>query len=381
RLARFDRGKQRAGAVAVPVDRHGVEAVEGDAGRLGGGLALGAGCEGQARAVGAHLLRHAGREGSEVSPNVGGRREERAVLLPEVGSLAFDCVGGVPVYDPAQGAPDPDQRQADHLQQEVSLLAVELGEDEDEDRRHGRGRDGYPPPSVHQAGDEGQQRAQRRQQRDPAVWAAGDQRRAGQDEQRGPGRSARSKPQCRPLRGHLVAPKSRLVLRRGSEIPNLNFMPGPLMTVSELLRIADHLDPRGQALVRNAVERASSAHSGQRRLSGEDYVNHPLEVAAILADLELDAETIAAALLHDTVEDTNLTAEELKREFGPEVARLVDGVTKLGRISLRTDQQQHAENIRKMMVAMAEDLRVVLIKLADRLHNMRTLQPLAEAKR
>jgi guanosine-3',5'-bis(diphosphate) 3'-pyrophosphohydrolase len=153
------------------------------------------------------------------------------------------------------------------------------------------------------------------------------------------------------------------------------------MTVSELLRVADHLDPKGQVMVRKAYERAATAHHGQRRLSGEDYVNHPLEVAAILADLELDAETIAAALLHDTVEDTNLTAEEVKREFGPEVARLVDGVTKLGRISLRTDQQQQAENIRKMMVAMAEDLRVVLIKLADRLHNMRTLEPLAEPKR
>src|SRR6266576_654209 len=139
------------------------------------------------------------------------------------------------------------------------------------------------------------------------------------------------------------------------------------MTVSELLRVADHLDPSGQQVVRKAYERAAAAHTGQRRLSGEDYVNHPLEVAAILADLELDAATIAAALLHDTVEDTNLTAEEVKREFGPEVARLVDGVTKLGRISLRTDQQQQAENIRKMMVAMAEDLRVVLIKLAHRL--------------
>ena len=153
------------------------------------------------------------------------------------------------------------------------------------------------------------------------------------------------------------------------------------MTVSELLRVADHLDPKGQVLVRSAYERAAKAHLGQHRLSGEDYVNHPLEVAAILADLELDAETIAAALLHDTVEDTNLTAEEVQREFGPEVARLVDGVTKLGRISLRTDQQQQAENVRKMMVAMAEDLRVVLIKLADRLHNMRTLEPLAEPKR
>jgi GTP pyrophosphokinase len=134
-------------------------------------------------------------------------------------------------------------------------------------------------------------------------------------------------------------------------------------------------------LVRKAFDAAAMAHTGQHRLSGEDYVNHPLEVAAILADLGLDAETIAAALLHDTVEDTNLTEDEVKREFGPEVARLVDGVTKLGRISLRTDQQQQAENIRKMMVAMAEDLRVVLIKLADRLHNMRTLAPLAEPKR
>src|SRR5437588_7508548 len=153
------------------------------------------------------------------------------------------------------------------------------------------------------------------------------------------------------------------------------------MTVSELLRIADHLDRTDQEIVRRAYERALSAHAGQRRLSGEEYVNHPMEVAAILADLELDAETLAAALLHDTVEDTPLTAEAVEQEFGPEVARLVDGVTKLGRISLRSDQQQQAENIRKMMVAMAEDLRVVLIKLADRLHNMRTLDPLPEVKR
>ena len=153
------------------------------------------------------------------------------------------------------------------------------------------------------------------------------------------------------------------------------------MTVSELLRIADHLEPKDQEIVRRAYERAVKAHAGQRRLSGEEYVNHPLEVAAILADLQLDAATLAAALLHDTVEDTPLTAEEVEREFGHEVAKLVDGVTKLGRISLRSDQQQQAENIRKMMVAMAEDLRVVLIKLADRLHNMRTLDPLPEVKR
>src|SRR5437016_13164608 len=123
------------------------------------------------------------------------------------------------------------------------------------------------------------------------------------------------------------------------------------MTVSELLRVADHLDPSGQQVVRKAYERAAAAHTGQRRLSGEDHVNHPLEVAAILADLELDAATIAAALLHDTVEDRNLTADEVKREFGPEVARPGDRVTQLGRISLRTDQQQDGENSRKMTSA------------------------------
>src|SRR5256714_9628766 len=154
-----------------------------------------------------------------------------------------------------------------------------------------------------------------------------------------------------------------------------------LMTVPELLRLADHLDRPDQEIVRRPYERALAAHTGQRRLSGEEYVNHPMEVAAILADLELDAEPLAAAFLHDTVEDTPLTSEAVEQEFGPEVARLVDGVTKLGRISLRSDQQQQAENIRKMMVAMAEDLRVVLIKLADRLHNMRTLDPLPEVKR
>jgi GTP pyrophosphokinase len=110
-------------------------------------------------------------------------------------------------------------------------------------------------------------------------------------------------------------------------------------------------------------------------------VEHPLQVAAILSDLRLDGPTLAAAVLHDAVEDTDLTVEEIRKEFGAEVARLVEGVTKLSRISFRSDQQLHAENIRKMLLAMAEDIRVVLIKLADRLHNMRTLDPLPENKR
>jgi len=153
------------------------------------------------------------------------------------------------------------------------------------------------------------------------------------------------------------------------------------VTVSELLRISEHLPPEDRELVERAYQRASAAHSGQRRLSGEDYVNHPLQVASILAELRLDAATIIAAILHDTVEDTELTAQELSAEFGPEVAKLVEGVTKLGRISIRSEQQHQAENIRKMLLAMAEDVRVVLIKLADRLHNMRTLEFLPEAKR
>ncbi|MDQ6918166.1 MAG: bifunctional (p)ppGpp synthetase/guanosine-3',5'-bis(diphosphate) 3'-pyrophosphohydrolase [Candidatus Dormibacteraeota bacterium] len=153
------------------------------------------------------------------------------------------------------------------------------------------------------------------------------------------------------------------------------------VTVSELLRVAEHLPPDDRELVEKAYRRAAAAHTGQRRLSGEDYVNHPLEVASILAELHLDAATIVAAILHDTVEDTDLTQQELTREFGPEVAKLVEGVTKLGRISIRSEQQHQAENIRKMLLAMAEDIRVVLIKLADRLHNMRTLEFLPEPKR
>jgi len=153
------------------------------------------------------------------------------------------------------------------------------------------------------------------------------------------------------------------------------------VSISELLRIAEHLAPPDRELVARAYDRAASAHTGQHRLSGEEYVNHPLEVASILADLRLDAPTIAAALLHDTVEDTEVTLQQLTEEFGGDVAHLVEGVTKLSRISFRSNQQLHAENIRKMLLAMADDIRVVLIKLADRLHNMRTLDPLPELKR
>jgi GTP pyrophosphokinase len=154
-----------------------------------------------------------------------------------------------------------------------------------------------------------------------------------------------------------------------------------VVSISELLRIAGHLAPADRELVQRAHARASEVHGGQRRASGEEYVEHPLHVASILADLGLDGQTLAAALLHDTVEDTDLTLEEVEAEFGASVCRLVEGVTKLSRIEFRTDQQLHAENIRRMLLAMADDIRVVLIKLADRLHNMRTLDALPEPRR
>ena len=153
------------------------------------------------------------------------------------------------------------------------------------------------------------------------------------------------------------------------------------MSISEVLRMADGLAPADRELVQRAYERACEAHVGQRRVSGEDFVEHPLHVARILANLGLDGQTLAAALLHDTVEDTDMTVAEVERDFGPGVARLVEGVTKLSRIEFRSDQQQHAENIRRMLLAMADDIRVVLVKLADRLHNMRTLDALPEPRR
>jgi guanosine-3',5'-bis(diphosphate) 3'-pyrophosphohydrolase len=133
-------------------------------------------------------------------------------------------------------------------------------------------------------------------------------------------------------------------------------------------------------LVVRAFARAEEAHRGQVRKTGEPYIEHPLAVASILADLGLDDSTLAAALLHDTVEDTPLSLETIRREFGPEIAALVDGVTKLDRIRFASREEHKAETLRKMFLAMARDLRVVMIKLADRLHNLRTISPLPPEK-
>ena len=130
-----------------------------------------------------------------------------------------------------------------------------------------------------------------------------------------------------------------------------------------------------------AYQLAARVHKNQKRRSGEPYIIHPLAVASILVDLGMDVRAIEAALLHDTVEDTEVTLEDLETEFGAEVASLVDGLTKLGRVPLATKEERQAENIRKMLLAMSKDIRVIIIKLADRLHNMRTLNFMIDRKR
>ncbi len=148
-------------------------------------------------------------------------------------------------------------------------------------------------------------------------------------------------------------------------------MPAYVLALED--KLAEYLPADAVVRVRRAFEIGARAHAGQTRKSGEPYITHPVAVASILADLRLDVETIIAAILHDTLEDTALSSEELSGEFGATVAALVDGVTKLDKLHFKSRQEAAAESFRKMLLAMARDLRVILIKLADRLHNMRTL--------
>ena len=172
------------------------------------------------------------------------------------------------------------------------------------------------------------------------------------------------------------------VTSQNTKLKKMEEFVSPDKLYQELIQSVRKYHPSADiSLIEKAYRVARESHEGQVRKSGEPYIIHPLWVAIILADLEMDKETIAAGMLHDVVEDTKFTEEDIRREFGDEVALLVDGVTKLGRLSYSSDKLEvQAENLRKMFLAMAKDIRVIIIKLADRLHNMRTLQFMTPAK-
>src|SRR5918996_5862218 len=151
--------------------------------------------------------------------------------------------------------------------------------------------------------------------------------------------------------------------------------------VDELLAAVSEYNPGAdRELLARAFAYAAAHHEGQLRRSGEEFIRHPGSVAKVCAEIRLDEETVAAALLHDVVEDTGVTLDDVRAEFGEEIAQLVEGVTKLARIQFQSREQAQAENYRKMIVAMADDPRVIPIKLADRLHNMRTIEHVPKQK-
>src|SRR5258708_5447962 len=150
----------------------------------------------------------------------------------------------------------------------------------------------------------------------------------------------------------------------------------------ELVERVKAYDPNAdEDALNSAYVFAMKAHGSQTRASGDPYFSHPLEVAGILTEMKLDTASIVAALLHDTVEDTHISLDDIEKHFGVDVRKLVDGVTKLSMIKWESHQQEQAENFRKLVLAMSNDIRVLLIKLADRLHNMRTLHYLASAEK
>jgi guanosine-3',5'-bis(diphosphate) 3'-pyrophosphohydrolase len=163
-----------------------------------------------------------------------------------------------------------------------------------------------------------------------------------------------------------------------------SFAPNPGLTAKFkqlLAKVAANRPQDDLEIIRKAYEFSLKHHEGQSRASGEPYLIHPLEVSLVLADMKLDSTAIAAGLLHDAIEDTPVTDEDVRREFGDQVAHIVEGVTKIDRINFASREERQAENVRKMVLAMVDDIRVVLIKLADRLHNMRTLKHLPEERR
>src|ERR1700759_2967535 len=158
--------------------------------------------------------------------------------------------------------------------------------------------------------------------------------------------------------------------------------PTGMMRQYDLIERVRRYNPNtDEALLNRAYVYAMKAHGEQKRASGDPYFSHPLEVAAILTDLKLDDATIAAALLHDTIEDTETTRAEIERLFGKDIATLVEGLTKLKKLDLVTREAKQAENLRKLLLAIADDVRVLLVKLADRLHNMRTISYVPAASR
>ena len=173
-----------------------------------------------------------------------------------------------------------------------------------------------------------------------------------------------------------ISEKKEEIRKADASLKNMDDFTSPEVLYQELINSVKKYHPSADiSMIQKAYKIAHDAHEGQCRKSGEPYIIHPLCVAIILADLEMDKETIVAGLLHDVVEDTVMTSEEIVQEFSAEVALLVDGVTKLGQLSYSSDKvEEQAENLRKMFLAMAKDIRVILIKLADRLHNMRTLK-------
>ncbi|HEY5434173.1 MAG TPA: HD domain-containing protein, partial [Candidatus Limnocylindrales bacterium] len=186
----------------------------------------------------------------------------------------------------------------------------------------------------------------------------------------------------------------RRTVRRAADVGDTDIESGPITATGPvaitldlealrqqlLVTVGKHHPQADLSMVNRAFDLAVEAHSSQVRASGDPYVTHPIASAQILAELGIDPVAVSAALLHDVAEDTEYSLADVEERFGPEVAHMVDGVTKLSKFSTHSHEQQQAENIRKMFLAMADDIRVVLIKLADRLHNMRTLGALKTEK-